>query len=57
MKYAIQPAQFCQKNRLNFMESCVIKYVCRHQDKNGVEDIRKAIHFLHLILETEYNVK
>lgn len=50
----IQPAEFCQKNRLNFCESAVIKYVCRHTDKGGAEDIRKAIHFLQLLLEIEY---
>jgi NTP pyrophosphatase (non-canonical NTP hydrolase) len=50
----IQPAEFCQKNNLNFCESAVIKYVCRHESKNGSEDILKAIHFLHLLLEWEY---
>jgi len=50
----IQPAEFCQRNRLNFCESAVIKYVCRHGNKNGVEDIRKAIHFLNLLIEFEY---
>lgn len=51
----IQPAEFCQKNNLNFCESAVIKYICRHKNKNGAEDIEKAIHFLHLLLEWEYN--
>lgn len=51
----IQPAEFCQKNGLNFCESAVVKYVCRHGSKNGAEDIRKAIHFLELILEWNYN--
>lgn len=51
---AIQPAVFCQKNRLTFCESSVIKYVCRHRNKNGRQDIEKAIHFLKLLLEIEY---
>ena len=51
---AIQPAEFCQKNRLNFCESAVIKYVCRHGNKRGAEDVKKAIHFLQLLLEFEY---
>lgn len=51
---AIQPAQYCQMNRLNSLESAVIKYATRHQDKNGAEDINKAIHCLELILEMEY---
>lgn len=51
---AIQPAEYAQRNGLGFMEGCVVKYVTRHRRKNGAEDIRKAIHFLHLLLEVEY---
>lgn len=50
----IQPAEFCQRNGLGYCESSVIKYVCRHKRKNGAEDIRKAIHFLQILLEIEY---
>ena len=51
---AIQPAEYAQLNQLNFCESAVIKYVSRHRNKNGAEDIKKAIHFLNLLLEIEY---
>jgi hypothetical protein len=50
----IQLAEFCQRNRLNWCEANVVKYVCRHRDKKGAEDIRKAIHYLELLLEWEY---
>lgn len=53
----IQPVDYCQLNKLGFCESCVIKYVSRHRAKNGAEDIRKAIHFLELLLEIEYERK
>jgi hypothetical protein len=52
--FAIQPVEFITKNNLPFLEGCVIKRVCRHEYKNGAEDIRKAIHELELILELEY---
>lgn len=52
--FPIQPAEFCQRNRLNWCESNVVKYVSRHRDKKGAEDIRKAIHYLELLLEWEY---
>jgi hypothetical protein len=52
-KLAIQPAEYAQKNRLGFIEGCVIKYVTRWRDKGGVEDIKKAIHFLNLLIELE----
>lgn len=51
---AIQPAEYCQRNRLPYCESSVIRYVTRHREKNGREDIEKAIHCLRLLLEFEY---
>ncbi len=53
-KFAIQPAEFCHRNGLGFIESCVIKYLCRHKAKNGRQDIEKAIHYLELLMEWEY---
>jgi hypothetical protein len=51
---AIQPAEYCQRNRLPYCESSVIRYVTRHRAKNGRQDIEKAIHCLQLLLEMEY---
>ncbi len=51
---AIQPAEYCQRNLLPYCESSVIRYVTRHREKNGREDIEKAIHCLKLLLEIEY---
>ena len=51
---AIQPVEFIVKNKIPFIEGNVIKYVVRHRAKNGAQDIRKAIHFLELLLEMEY---
>lgn len=50
----IQPITFCQKNKLGYAESLAIKYICRHGNKNGQEDIEKAIHCLQLLIELEY---
>jgi len=54
---AIQPAEFSQKNQLNWCEANVVKYVCRHRSKNGKQDILKAIHYLQLLLEWDYPEK
>lgn len=51
---AIQPAEYCQRNRLPYCESSVVRYVTRHREKNGRQDIEKAIHCLKLLLEIEY---
>jgi len=54
-KFNIQPADFINKNNLLFCEGNVIKYVCRHQNKNGKEDILKAMHYLEMILQRDYS--
>lgn len=51
---AIQPAEYCHRNKLQFCESEAIKYLSRFRNKNGVEDVRKAIHFAIMILDMEY---
>lgn len=52
--FAIQPFEFITKNRIPYAEANVIKYVCRHRQKNGRQDLEKAIHYLQLLLEAEY---
>ena len=55
--YPIQPVEYCQKNGIQFMEGNAIKYLTRHQDKNGAEDLKKAIHYTQLALEHSYGVR
>jgi hypothetical protein len=50
----IQPVEFIVKNNLAFLEANVVKYVCRHRNKNGLEDLNKAIHYLELAKELYY---
>lgn len=50
---AIQPVEYMMANEIPFMEGCVIKYVTRWRGKGGVEDLRKARHFLDLLIENE----
>lgn len=49
----IQPVEFITKNGLGFLEGCVIKRVCRWKAKDGVQDLRKAIHEIELLIEME----
>ena len=49
--FKIQPIEFITKNKLNFIQGCIIKYVCRFDKKNGNEDIDKAIHYCELLKE------
>jgi hypothetical protein len=49
----IQPVEFIHRNGIGFIEGSVIKYVCRWRKKGGVEDLRKARHFLEMLIEIE----
>lgn len=53
-KMAIQPYEYAHKNKLGYLESNVVKYVSRHGDKNGKEDLLKAIHSLQVLIELQY---
>jgi len=50
---AIQPIEFIFKNGIGYAEGNVIKYVTRWRSKNGVEDLKKARHYLDLLIESE----
>jgi hypothetical protein len=51
----IEPVEYIHANELSFFEGNVVKYVTRHKNKKGAEDIRKAIHYLEMILKFEYS--
>jgi hypothetical protein len=53
----IQPIVYIHENNLGFCAGNVVKYITRYKEKNGAEDIRKAIHYCQLLLELEYGEK
>lgn len=52
--YQIQPAEFMHANNIPYLEGCAIKYLCRHREKGGVEDLLKAKHYIDIIISLEY---
>ena len=54
-RYNIQPIDFIIANKLDWCEANAVKYITRHPHKGGVEDIRKAIHYLEILLERMIN--
>ena len=50
----IQPSKFINDNNLLFAEGNAIKYICRHAHKGGKEDLKKAIHYIEMIIERDY---
>jgi hypothetical protein len=49
----IQPIIYIHANNLGFCEGNVVKYVTRWRDKGGEADLRKAIHYLELLIQLE----
>ena len=47
----IQPLEFIMSNNMSYCEANVVKYVSRGRSKNGVEDLRKARHYIDLLIE------
>lgn len=45
---AIQPTEFCMRNGLDFCIGSILKYLTRWRSKNGIEDLRKARHFVEI---------
>jgi hypothetical protein len=48
----IQVWDYVIANDLDYFQGSIIKYVTRWKDKGGVEDLRKAKHFLDKYIET-----
>ena len=55
--FTIQPVEFIHKNGIPFIEGNIIKYVLRHKQKNGLEDLKKAKHYIDLLIEHEYQTE
>ena len=52
-KLKIQPMQYALENGLNYAQANAIKYITRYKDKNGIEDLREAMHCIELLIEWE----
>ena len=49
----IQPWDFIVANNLGFLDGNVVKYVTRFRNKGGIEDLKKARHYLDKLIEVE----
>jgi hypothetical protein len=49
----IQPIEYIMANNLDFCEGNVVKYVSRWRQKNGLDDLLKAQHYLQFLIERE----
>jgi hypothetical protein len=49
-RFKIEPIRFIAENKLDWFQGNIVKYVLRHDAKNGTEDIRKAIRYSNMYL-------
>lgn len=48
---SIQPIEYILANKLGFCEGNVVKYITRYKSKNGLEDLKKAKHYIDMLIE------
>ncbi len=51
---AIQPWDYIVGNNLGYLEGNIVKYVSRWKDKGGLDDLKKARHYLDKLIEVNY---
>jgi hypothetical protein len=50
-QFKFQPWDVVLDWELGYLDGTALKYIARWKDKNGLEDIKKAIHFLEKLVE------
>lgn len=51
---AIQPIEYIIANNLNFNKGNVVKYISRYEDKGGINDLAKVVHYTLLEAYSQY---
>lgn len=50
-KYVMQPVELFMACGWNYCQSSIARYLLRHEDKNGKEDLEKAVHICDIGME------
>lgn len=51
----IEPWDYSLANKLGPLETNIVKYVTRYKQKGGIDDLRKAQHYLQKLIEVTLN--
>ena len=49
----IEPIDYINGNKMDYLEGNIIKYISRYKFKNGLEDLEKARFYLNMLIERE----
>jgi len=53
-QFEIQPTEFIMRNKLSFLQGCIIKRICRYNLKGcALEDLAKIKHEVDMIIDLE----
>ena len=55
-RFNIEPIRFCMENNLDALQKDVVKYICRHDMKGGLDDVKKALRYAQMVAEHHYGV-
>lgn len=47
----IQPWDYIAMNGIGYLDGCAIKYLTRWREKGGIDDLRKAQHYIQKLIE------
>jgi hypothetical protein len=50
----IQPTEYALANDLPFCEGNVVKYITRYKFKDGLKDLKKAKHYIEMLIKDKY---
>ena len=50
---SIEPWDYIEANGIGFLDGNAIKYLTRWKAKNGIEDLKKARHYIDKLIEVE----
>ena len=48
-QFLIQPVEFSHKNCLSFITGNIVKYACRWEVRNQIQDLDKIIHYAEIL--------
>ncbi len=49
----MQPWDVVTSWNMGYLDGTALKYLARWRDKGGIDDLKKAIHFIEKLIETE----
>jgi hypothetical protein len=53
-RWKIEPIEFIRANNLDFYRANIIKYIMRHDAKDGLKDLEKALQYLQWFIDDMY---